>query len=90
MMKTVTNGISKYMFMRATKDWVNEDGSLKDQISGLKRWLAHILLTTNINIGCATEDQNPVRDYDAPANHFYNAELATTTLNKTGIFVRCR
>jgi hypothetical protein len=42
----------------------------------IKRWMAHILLTTTINIATSTEDPNDHGNtWFIPDNHFLNAEL---------------
>ena len=89
MMGFITTAISNYMQSRAAGDFRDDSSQLLPKIeSGLKRWAAHILLTTSINIGTALPDQTPGRDFDVPADHFYNLELVVATLNRTRIWVR--
>lgn len=88
MMNFVTNGITKWYRTRATMDFLDSDGNPKTAItSGLKRWMAHALLTTTVNVGVALPDQDRGDHHLLPMNHVYNSELASQ-YNKTHIWVR--
>lgn len=94
MMGYITEGIGKWMNTRATNNFrdSNKQQYLDFIPNGLKRWVAHILLTTTINIASAAlQDPNKHNDMDVPPGHFYNQELATFNIGgKNSIFVSTR
>ncbi|KAK5113898.1 hypothetical protein LTR85_010431 [Meristemomyces frigidus] len=86
MMDFVTSGITKWYRTRAAMDFLDSGGKPKVTItSGLKRWVAHALLTTTINIGVSSEDESRDKHHLLPLNHVYNDELASQ-YNKTHIW----
>lgn len=69
--QTVTDWYST----RLMSDFSNKsNGKLvpKTQPANIRRWMAHLLLTTTINIGTSQIDDD---NYAAPQNLFFNEEL---------------
>jgi hypothetical protein len=79
----VQNGVNKWYTTRKTLDFLGTDNRLRSQPSNIRRWMAHLLLTTTINIAVA---QTIRQKWFAPANHFYNKEMLSQ-YSATGLLV---
>lgn len=79
----VVNGISKWYGTRKTLDFFDSGNRLRSQPSNSRRWIAHLLLTTTVNIAVA---QSISQKWFAPANHFYDKEMLSQ-YSATGLLV---
>ncbi|KIW87788.1 uncharacterized protein Z519_11762 [Cladophialophora bantiana CBS 173.52] len=68
----VEKGISKWYSTRKSLDFLDSGNRLRSNPSNVRRWMAHLLLNTTINIAVA---QTIGQKWRAPANHFYNREM---------------
>ncbi|EPE30986.1 hypothetical protein GLAREA_03953 [Glarea lozoyensis ATCC 20868] len=68
----ITDGISAWFTSRWKMDFLDAKRQPLPKVKGLKRWMAHILLTTSINIQTALPFQN---QWLMPANNVLNFEL---------------
>ena len=69
----VSNGISNLFQTRRDADFINPDDlSPLTQPKNIGRWMAHLLLTTTINIISSHSDRQRLM---APVDHFFNNEL---------------
>lgn len=64
-------------------DFLGADKQPLPKVKGLKRWMAHILLTTSVNIQTALLSGN---QWFMPANHVLNFELLSAR-NPTQLWV---
>ncbi|KAK4224652.1 hypothetical protein QBC38DRAFT_12997 [Podospora fimiseda] len=74
--KFIETGVNNLFNHRLTNDFfVNSTRSkLRDSPAHLSRWVAHLLLTTTINMAAAKMDSGGT-SFQIPRNHFYNDEL---------------
>ncbi|KEF57336.1 uncharacterized protein A1O9_05253 [Exophiala aquamarina CBS 119918] len=58
-------------------DFVDEKLNPRVEVKNVKRWLAHVLLTTTVNLVSALPNTNSSQnvDFDFPSEHFYNSDL---------------
>ena len=69
----VSTGISNLFETRRDADFINvEDMSPLSQPKNVERWMAHLLLTTTVNIGSSHTDRQILK---APVDHFFDNEL---------------
>ena len=72
---TVTNWYSVRLMNDLAEPSASNDQKPKKQPSNIPKWMAHILLTTTINISTSTNDGVT---YTAPLDHFVNNELLSS------------
>jgi hypothetical protein len=84
-------GMNKWFNSRRQMDFVDEKGHPRVEVKNVKRWLAHLLLTTTVNITSAlpVTRSGQANDFDFPQEHFYNSGLFGTPAAK-GIQVSTR
>ncbi|GIJ84914.1 hypothetical protein Asppvi_003765 [Aspergillus pseudoviridinutans] len=70
----VRSGVSEWYAQRMKHDFKDSNGSLKQSPSNIPRWVAHLLLTTTINIHCG-ELNGGDDTLTVPPNHFFNDEI---------------
>jgi hypothetical protein len=77
-------GMNKWFNSRRQMDFVDEKGHPQVEVKNVKRWLAHVLLTTTVNITSALPNTQPgqTNNFDFPQEHFYNSDLFGTTAAK--------
>ena len=70
----VSTGISNLFETRRDADFINVDGDMSpvSQPKNIERWMAHLLLTTTINIISSHTDRQILK---APVDHFFDNEL---------------
>jgi hypothetical protein len=66
-------GIEAWFSSRWKMDFLDDKKQPRETIKGLKRWVAHILLTTTVNI--QTAQLSSEQKWLLPPNHFINFEL---------------
>ncbi|KAI8660255.1 Tyrosinase-Cu-bd domain-containing protein [Fusarium keratoplasticum] len=71
--EAIKQGVNHWFDTRKSLDYLSS-GKVKTNPSNIPRWVAHLFLTTTINIGCALSD-GPTGKYILPANHIYDSEL---------------
>jgi hypothetical protein len=81
----VEKGVSKWYNTRKILDFFDSQHRLRSQPSNVRRWMAHLLLTTTVNITVAQTIQ---QKWFAPANHFYDQEMLSQ-YSKTNLLVSC-
>ena len=79
----VENGVNKWYNQRRRIDFLDEASKPLEKPSHVKRWMAHLLLTTTTNI---IPSQSLSKQCYAPADHFYDAEMLSQ-YTKTGLMV---
>jgi hypothetical protein len=83
MMGIATNGVNKWYTQRRNLDFLDSSSQPLTNPNHVQRWMAHVLLTTTINIVPA---QTSGGKWMAPADHFYDSELFTR-YSSTGLLV---
>lgn len=83
MERYITDGIGSWFASRWKMDFLGADKQPLPNVKGLKRWMAHILLTTSVNIQTALPSGN---QWFMPANHVLNFELLSAG-NPTQLWV---
>jgi len=83
MERYITDGIASWFASRWRMDFLDNQKQPLQKVKGLKRWMAHILLTTSVNIQTALPSQN---QWLMPANHVINFELLSVG-NPTELWV---
>jgi hypothetical protein len=68
----ITDSIGSWFTSRWKMDFLDDKKQPLQKVKGLKRWMAHILLTTSVNIQTALPSEN---QWLMPANHVVNFEL---------------
>lgn len=73
----IKSGINRLFSSRRQMDFVDEKLNPRVEVKNVKRWLAHVLLTTTVNITSALQNTQPAQhvDFDFPSEHFYNSDL---------------
>jgi hypothetical protein len=71
--EAIKQGVNHWFDTRKSLDYLSS-GKVKTNPSNIPRWVAHLFLTTTINIGCALSD-GPTGKYILPSNHLYDSEL---------------
>ncbi|KAL2785090.1 hypothetical protein BJX66DRAFT_315515 [Aspergillus keveii] len=72
----VRRGVSAWNAQRKKHDFKNEDGTLKLSPANIPRWMAHLLLTTTVNIHCGERGQLGGQDIvTLPPSHFFNKDV---------------
>ena len=66
----ILSGVQAWFKQRQKNDFFDEKGQLLTQPHNIKRWVAHLLLTTTINIAGASNQGSVV-----PPDHFLDNEL---------------
>jgi hypothetical protein len=79
----VENGVNKWYSTRKVMDFFDSQRHLRSEPSNIRRWMAHLLLTTTVNIIVA---QTIRQKWFAPANHFYDQEMLSQ-YSKTDLLV---
>lgn len=69
--EAIEQGVDNWFETRKGLDFGSSKNINKNP-SNIPRWVAHLFLTTTINIGCAQSDGSTNM---IPLNHFYNSEL---------------
>ena len=78
----VTNGVSQWFSQRMIRDFT-ESGNVKPQADNVDRWMAHLLLTTTVNITTALDDPMVENQCLPPSDFFIDLEA----LSKIGMLV---
>jgi hypothetical protein len=68
----IIDGTEAWFSSRWEMDFLDEKRQPRESVKGLKRWVAHVLLTTTVNIQTA---QPSGSKWLLPPNHFVNFEL---------------
>ena len=84
MERYITDGIGSWFTSRWKMDFLDDKKQPLQNVKGLKRWMAHILLTTSVNIQTALPSGN---QWLMPANHVINFELSSLGDDPTEIWV---
>ncbi|KAJ0426754.1 hypothetical protein BJY00DRAFT_306749 [Aspergillus carlsbadensis] len=72
----VRRGVTAWNAQRIKHDFKNEDGSLRISPDNIPRWVAHLLLTTTVNIHCGERAQPEDKDIvTVPPSHFFNKDV---------------
>jgi hypothetical protein len=82
MQKYIEAGITKWLNTRRQTDFFDEKSQPRTEVRNMKRWLAHVLLTTTVNIGTAQRNTGqgaPPDQWIFAGKHFYNTDLFGTT-----------
>ena len=66
----ILSGVQAWFKQRQKNDFFNAQGQLLTQPHNIQRWVAHILLTTTINIAGASN-----QGFVVPPDHFLDNEL---------------
>ncbi|KAJ4320190.1 hypothetical protein N0V84_005975 [Fusarium piperis] len=66
----ITKGVDNWFNTRSSLDFPED--KINTNPTNIPRWVAHLFLTTTINIGCALSDDSK---YILPPNHLYDYEL---------------
>ncbi|KAL4860700.1 hypothetical protein BDV12DRAFT_204775 [Aspergillus spectabilis] len=80
----VKHGISSWYGERIQHDFMG-NGLLKDSPANIPRWVAHLLLTTTVNIHCG-EINTATDSVNAPPNHFLQEEVLKAYQPATEIY----
>ncbi|KAK4184363.1 hypothetical protein QBC35DRAFT_59114 [Podospora australis] len=72
----IKTGVSNFFNQRLNADFFVDSGKSKlvETPLNISRWVAHILLTTTVNIAAAKMDSGGT-SFQIPADHFYDSEL---------------
>jgi hypothetical protein len=73
----IENGVSNWFGRRVKADFFDASSNLLPSPAHVPRWVAHLFLTTTINIFASTMDSNGTT-FRIPADHFYDNELLQT------------
>lgn len=79
----IENGVNKWYSTRKIMDFFDSQRHLRSEPSNVRRWMAHLLLTTTVNIIVA---QTIRQKWFAPVNHFYDQEMLSQ-YSKTDLLV---
>lgn len=74
----VKAGVDKWLNNRRKKDFLDNKSHPLENVQNVQRWLAHVLLTTTINLTTALPDKLGVYAGLLPDEHFYNSDLFGT------------
>jgi len=80
--KIIENSVTNWFKRRLQNDFFEYDESKKRQVrrqspSNVKRWMAHLLLTTTINIGAGQSENGNVSCWKPPLDGFLDMEKAS-------------
>ena len=70
----VKQGVLNYFDKRLRKDFLDESGKLRNTPVPIRRWMAHLLWTTTINLGCPPTSGT----LQVPSSVIYNDELSVS------------
>ncbi|RSL99875.1 hypothetical protein CDV31_012009 [Fusarium ambrosium] len=73
----IKRGVDRWFDTRRLLDYFSSPDQIKENPSNLPRWVAHLFLTTTINIGSALSNGSGGK-YILPPNHLYDSELLST------------
>ncbi|KAL3444584.1 hypothetical protein BJX65DRAFT_283185 [Aspergillus insuetus] len=83
----VRRGVAAWNAERKKHDFKNGDGSLKLSPANIPRWVAHLLLTTTVNIHCGERGQIGGKNIvTLPPSHFFNKDVLKAYPPKDGIY----
>jgi hypothetical protein len=74
----VKAGVDKWLNNRRKKDFLDSKSHPLENVQNVQRWLAHVLLTTTINLTTALPDKQGNYANILPDEHFYNSDLFGT------------
>ncbi|GAB7356936.1 hypothetical protein MBLNU459_g7782t1 [Dothideomycetes sp. NU459] len=75
----VESAINKWLNTRQKMDFVDEKSQPLVEVSNVQRWLAHVLLSTTVNMTTALAAKTGTYDNIFPDEHFYNSDLFGTS-----------
>ena len=76
----VQRGVQVYFDKRLRDDFLDTNGKLKATGILVRRWMAHLLWTTTVNLGCtATSDEDSM-----PSSVVFNDELSVSRRTHSG------